>query len=83
MNALIAAIFDKKTLLIANEGRLLKKALLGFIILAMAFQTNDFGIMVRRSLVDAYLQVSVFVGFTLFSYMQYIDITIPGVQKPH
>ena len=35
----------------------------------MAFQTNNFGAMVRNTLVDAYLQVSVFVGFTLFIFI--------------
>lgn len=81
MNALIAALFDKKTILIANEARLLKKAFLGFIILAMAFQTNDFGIMVRRTLVDAYLQVSVFVGFTLFIFLGLDSISKYNVTK--
>ena len=35
----------------------------------MAFQTNAFGDVVRQALVDAYLQVSVFVGFTLFIFI--------------
>ena len=69
MNAFIAAVLDKKTILVANEGRLLKKSFLGIAILAMAFQTNNFGEMVRGTLVDAYLQVSVFVGFTLFIFI--------------
>ena len=69
MNAFIAAVIEKKTILIANEGRLLKKSFLGFAILIMAFQANDFGDIVRQSLVDAYLQVSVFVGFTLFIFI--------------
>ena len=69
MNALIAAVLEKKTILVANEGRLLKKSFLGISILAMAFQTNNFGEMVRNTLVDAYLQVSVFVGFTLFIFI--------------
>ena len=34
-----------------------------------AFQANNFGDVVRQSLVDAYLQVSVFVGFTLFVFI--------------
>ena len=66
MNSFITAIIDKKTILVANEGRLLKKCFLCIIILVMAFQTNSFGEMVRATLIDAYLQVSVFVGFTLF-----------------
>jgi len=69
MNAFIAAIIEKKTILIANEARLLKKCFLGFVILIMAFQTNTFGDVVRQALIDAYLQVSVFVGFTLFIFI--------------
>ena len=69
MNAFIAAVLEKKTILVANEARLLKKSFLGIVILAMAFQTNNFGEMVRNTLVDAYLQVSVFVGFTLFIFI--------------
>ena len=56
MNAFIAAVLEKKTILVANEARLLKKSFLGIAILAMAFQTNNFGEMVRRTLVDAYLK---------------------------
>ena len=69
MNAFIAAVIEKKTILTANEGRLLKKSFLGFAILIMAFQVNDFGDVVRQALIDAYLQVSVFVGFTLFIFI--------------
>ena len=69
MNAFIAAVIEKKTILTANEGRLLKKSFLGFAILLMAFQVNDFGDVVRQALIDAYLQVSVFVGFTLFIFI--------------
>ena len=69
MNAFIAAVLEKKTILVANEGRLLKKSFLGIAILAMAFQANNFGELVRSTLVDAYLQVSVFVGFTLFIFI--------------
>ena len=69
MNALIAVLINKKTILVANEGRLLKKCFLGFLILTLAFQPSDIGNIVRTSLVDAYLQVSVFVGFTLFVFL--------------
>ena len=69
MNAFIAAVIEKRTILIANEARLLKKSFLGFVILIMAFQTNTFGDVVRQALIDAYLQVSVFVGFTLFIFI--------------
>ncbi len=75
MNAFIAAVIEKKTILIANEGRLLKKSFLGFAILIMAFQANEFGDVVRQSLVDAYLQVSVFVGFTLFLFIGLDSLT--------
>ena len=69
MNAFITAVLQKKTILVANEARLLKKSFLGIAILAMTFQSNNFGEMVRSTLVDAYLQVSVFVGFTLFIFI--------------
>ncbi len=69
MNALLAVVRDKKTILIANEGRLLKKCLLGFLILSFTLQTNDYGAIVRNILIDAYLQVSVFVAFTLFIFL--------------
>ena len=69
MNAIISAIKNRKTILIANEGRLLKKCLFGFIILFLTFQSGELGYIVRSSLVDAYIQVSVFVGFTLFVFL--------------
>ena len=61
MNALISAIKDKQKIMLANEGRLLKKSFFGLLILALAFQTGEFGNVVRESMVDAYLAVSVFV----------------------
>jgi len=69
MNALISAIKDKQKIMFANEGRLLKKSFFGLIILALAFQTGEFGNIVRQSMVDAYLAVSVFVGFTLLVFI--------------
>ena len=90
MNALIAVLINKKTILVANEGRLLKKCFLGFLILMLAFQPNDLGNVVRSSLVDAYLQVSVFVGFTLFIFLGLdyltnfnIDIFLKKSEKLH
>lgn len=80
MNAFIAAIIEKKTILVANEARLLKKSFLGITILAMAFQANSFGEMVRGTLVDAYLQVSVFVGFTLFIFIGMDALTRFNIQ---
>ncbi len=75
MNAFIAAVIEKKTILTANDGRLLKKSFLGFLILMTAFQTNSLGELVRQVLVDAYLQVSVFVGFTLFIFIGLDSLT--------
>ncbi|MBS91831.1 MAG: hypothetical protein CMM95_02105 [Rickettsiales bacterium] len=81
MNALLAVVKDKKTILIANEGRLLKKCLLGFLLLSFILQTNDFGIIVRNTLIDAYLQVSVFVGFTLFFFLGVDALTKFNIAK--
>jgi len=75
MNALLAKVVNRKTLLIANEGRLLKKCILGFLILVFSLQSSDFGQIVRKLLVDAYLQVSVFVGFTLFIFIGFDSLT--------
>ncbi len=69
MNTLISAIKDKQKIMFANEGRLLKKSFFGLLILTMAFQTGNFGNIVRQSMVDAYLAVSVFVGFTLIVFI--------------
>jgi len=69
MNALLAVVKDKKNILIANEGRLLKKCLLGVIIFSFSFQSGEFGQIIRQTLIDAYLQVSVFVGITLFVFL--------------
>ena len=41
----------------------------------MAFQTNNFGDLIRATLVDAYLQVSIFVGFTLFIFIGMDSLT--------
>ncbi len=69
MNALFVKVIKNKKILIANEGRLLKKCFLGFFILSFVIQSNPFAEVVRSSLIDAYLQVSVFVGFTLFVFL--------------
>lgn len=69
MNALLSVIKNNKAIFIANDGRLIKKCLLGFFILSLALQSNDIGRIVRDVLVEAYLQVSVFVGFTLFIFI--------------
>tara|TARA_B110000438_G_C15814430_1_gene651289 strand:- start:420 stop:1586 length:1167 start_codon:yes stop_codon:yes gene_type:complete len=69
MNALINVLNNKKKEALANDGRLLKKSFLGILILALAFQPGEFGNIIRNSMTDAYLQVSVFVGFTLFIFI--------------
>jgi len=75
MNALINVIKNRKNDALANDGRLLKKSFLGFLILALAFQSGDFGDIIRKSIADAYLQVSVFVGFTLFIFIGLDSLT--------
>ena len=75
MNALISAFKDKQKIMFANEGRLLKKSFFGILILALAFQTGEFGDVVRQSMVDAYLAVSVFVGFTLIVFIGLDSLT--------
>ena len=75
MNALINAISNQKKLIFANEGRLLKKSFFGLLILALAFQGGEFGDIIRNSMVDAYVQVSVFVGFTLFVFIGLDSLT--------
>jgi hypothetical protein len=69
MNALINALNKRKKVVLANDGRLLKKSFLGLLILSLAFQSGKFGDIIRSSMTDAYLQVSVFVGFTLFIFI--------------
>ena len=75
MNALISAIKDKQKIMFANEGRLLKKAFFGLLILTLAFQTGEFGNIIRESMVDAYLAVSVFVSFTLMVFIGLDSLT--------
>ncbi len=75
MNALINAINSQKKLIFANEGRLLKKSFFGLLILALAFQSGEFGNIIRNSMIDAYIQVSVFVGFTLFVFIGLDSLT--------
>ena len=75
MNALFSVIKEKKRLMFENEGRLLKKSFLGLLILSLAFQSGSFGEVVRESMIDAYLQVSVFVGFTLILFIGLDSLT--------
>ena len=75
MNLFFKAISERKNLVLANEGRLLKKSFLGILILSLAFQSGELGEIVRQSMIDAYLQVSVFVGFTLFIFIGFDSLT--------
>ena len=75
MNALISVFKDKQKIMFANEGRLLKKSFFGLLILVLAFQTGDFGDVIRESMVNAYLAVSVFVGFTLIVFIGLDSLT--------
>ena len=69
MNALLTVLKQRKKVVLANDGRLLKKSFFGLLILTLAFQSGEFGEIIRSSMTDAYLQVSVFVGFTLFIFI--------------
>lgn len=75
MDNFFKAISERKNLVLANEGRLLKKSFLGILILSLAFQSGELGEIVRQSMIDAYLQVSVFVGFTLFIFIGFDSLT--------
>jgi len=75
MNALISVIKDKQKIMFANEGRLLKKSFFGLLILTLAFQTGNFGNIVRQSMIEAYLAVSIFVGFTLIIFIGLDSLT--------
>jgi len=69
MNALINAINEKTKIILENDGRLLKKSFFGLLLLSLVFQGGEFGEVIRASIIDAYIQVSVFVGFTLFVFI--------------
>ena len=75
MNALLTALEQRKKVVLANDGRLLKKSFFGLLILTLAFQSGEFGEIIRSSMTDAYLQVSVFVGFTLFIFIGLDSLT--------
>ena len=75
MNALINAINEKTKIILQNDGRLLKKSFFGLLLLCLVFQGGDFGEVIRSSMVDAYIQVSVFVGFTLFVFIGLDSLT--------
>lgn len=75
MNALINAINEKTKIILENDGRLLKKSFFGLLLLSLVFQGGDFGEIIRSSMIDAYIQVSVFVGFTLFVFIGLDSLT--------
>ena len=52
MNALFSAIINKKKIILANEGRLLKKSFFGLLILSLTFQSGNFGQIVRQAMID-------------------------------
>jgi len=69
MNALISVIKHQKDYILANDGRLLKKFIFISLILILASQPGLLGSTVQKAMADAYLQVSVFVGFTLLIFI--------------
>ncbi len=75
MNALINAINEKTKIILQNDGRLLKKSFFGLLLLSLVFQGGEFGEVIRSSMIDAYVQVSVFVGFTLFVFIGLDSLT--------
>ncbi|PPR46441.1 MAG: hypothetical protein CFH19_01226 [Alphaproteobacteria bacterium MarineAlpha5_Bin9] len=81
MNALFKAIKKRKYIALANDGRLIKKSIFGLILLSCAFQSGDFGEIIRESMTEAYLQVSVFVGFTLFIFIGLDSLTNFNIKK--
>ena len=81
MNAFFNVIRNKGSLALANDGRLLKKSFFGLLILALAFQPGEFGNLIRQSMTDAYLQVSIFVGFTLFIFIGLDSLTNFDIQN--
>ena len=75
MNALINAINEKTKIILENDGRLLKKSFFGLLLLSLVFQGGEVGEVIRSSMIDAYIQVSVFVGFTLFVFIGLDSLT--------
>ena len=69
MNHIIATINKQRHTIMANEGRLLKKLIFASIILVLALQPGTLGPTVQQAFIDAYLQVSVFVGLTLLIFI--------------
>ncbi len=75
MNHIIAKLNKQKNTILANDGRLLKKLIFASIIVVLLSQPGLLGEIVQRAIVDAYLQVSVFVGFTLLFFIGLDSLT--------
>ena len=75
MNQIISAINKQKITILANEGRLLKKLIFASIIFVLASQSGILGATVQKAIVDAYLQVSVFVGLTLLIFIGFDSLS--------
>ena len=69
MNSLVSVLKIPLNHFQVNNGRVSKKVVLCLIIIFLAFQFNQLGEIVKQSIADAYLQVSVFVGFTLLIFI--------------
>ena len=81
MNHIISALNRQRLTVLANEGRLLKKLILATIILVLASQPGIIGETVQKSMADAYLQVSVFVGLTLLIFIGIDSMSSFNVDK--
>ena len=68
-------LMKKPKIILENDGRLLKKSFFGLLLLSLVFQGGEFGEVIRSSMIDAYIQVSVFVGFTLFVFIGLDSLT--------
>ena len=75
MNNIIAKLNKQKNTILANDGRLLKKLIFASVIVVLLSQPGLLGEIVQRSIIDAYLQVSVFVGFTLLFFIGLDSLT--------
>ena len=75
MNQIIAKLNEQKNTILANDGRLLKKLIFASFIVVLLSQPGLLGEIVQQAIVDAYLQVSVFVGFTLLFFIGLDSLT--------
>ena len=81
MNQLIATLNKQRISVMANEARLLKKLIFASIILILASQPAELGSIVHQAMVDAYLQVSVFVGLTLLVFIGLDSLSSFNIEK--